>query len=194
MMLAIWRGIAAVAVIAACSAPADAWWNDCDNCVQHRSGTLMDSLHKGGQRNARWPSPYLCADRAHVRSPFEAMIVNGWRRQNLLGGHHFNGAATELTQSGKLKVRWIMTQAPPEFRQVFVERSLEEGVTEARIAAAQDFATLVARGGDAPRVADTHIISEGRPAATVDFVNTQFRENMPTPTLPESTQGFESGQ
>ena len=45
------------------------------------------------------------------------------------------------------------------------------------------------RDGYLPQAQDTHILSDGRPAVTVDFVNTQFRENMPIPTLPASGGG-----
>ena len=113
------------------------------------------------------------------------MVRNGWRRQNLLGSHHFSEDATKLTKAGKLRVQWIMTQNPHAFRQVFVERSLSEDVTAARVATATEFAAQVASNTDTPSVTDTHIISDGRPATTVDFVNTSFRENMPIPTLPQ---------
>lgn len=174
----------ALAMLAMCPASSDAFW--------FRGRKEKSELQKGADRVIRWPSPYLCADRQHVHLPMEQMIANGWRRQNLLGPHHYNEDSTELTQSGKLKVQWIMSQTPPRYRQVFIERSIQEGVTATRIATAQNFANIVARNAQTyvPPIADTHIVSEGRPAATVDFVNTQFRDNMPAPVLPPLQQGF----
>ncbi|MCA9241862.1 MAG: hypothetical protein KDA37_16745 [Planctomycetales bacterium] len=139
--------------------------------------------------NERWPSPYVCPDRVNAHAPFEMMVSNGWRRQNLMGSHHFSSDSTQLTQAGELKVQWIMTQAPEAYRRMFVERSVDPAVTEQRIATVREYSVKLAQGGAAPQVSDTHIVSEGRPAATVDFVNTQFRENMRTPVLPEGGLG-----
>lgn len=139
--------------------------------------------------NERWPSPYVCPDRVNAHAPFDMMISNGWRRQNLMGGHHFTHDSTKLTEAGQLKVQWIMTQAPESYRRMFVERSVDPSVTEQRIATVREYSEKLAQGGVAPQVSDTHIVSEGRPAATVDFVNTQFRENMRPPVLPAEGLG-----
>ena len=164
-------------LLAGLSSTGQAFWFD----------AMFEHCEKGAKVNSRWPSPYLCPDRVYAHAPFNAMVRNGWRRQNLLGAHHFNEDSTKLTQAGELKVRWIMTQTPPAYRRVFVERSLESEDTQRRIATANGFATKLSTGGDSLSVVDTHIVSEGRPAATVDYVNSQFRENMPVPVLPVNT-------
>ena len=129
------------------------------------------------------------ADRERASAPFDTMVRNGWRRQNLLGKHHFNEDSTQLTQAGKLRVQWILTQPPQEFRQVFIEQSFAEGVTPARTATVNQFATTILQGGGIANISETHIVSDGRPATMVDFVNTTFRENMPVPVLPDNTYG-----
>ncbi|MGL4513578.1 MAG: hypothetical protein ACRCT8_10845 [Lacipirellulaceae bacterium] len=142
--------------------------------------------------NNLWPQQFVGQDRLNAAAPFDVMVRNGWRRQNLLGTHHFNEDCTQLTDSGKLRMQWILTQLPPEHRQVFVERSLKQDLTQARIETARNFAAQVVADGSQPEISETHIVSEGRPAPTVDYVNTQFRENMPVPALPESAfQGSE---
>jgi hypothetical protein len=140
-------------------------------------------IKRGYHQNALWPWPYVCPDRIAVREPFGLMVNNGWRRQNLLGPHHFK-SANELTTAGQLRVHWIMTQAPPERRTIFVERDLQPEVTEQRLAAVRQYAAQLALGGQLPQVADTHLISEGRPAAVVDATNVRFHESMPPPVLP----------
>lgn len=181
-MARILCGCIAAAVLAlGPAAPSKGFWLD----------SFFDHVHTGYKVNRRWPSPYICPDRAAVRAPFDVMVRNGWRRQNLMGSHHFNSEATELTRSGQLKVRWIMTQAPPQYRQVFVERSLDRSITDQRMSTVRAFTEQVAEQlaldqGPAP-VSETQLVSEGRPAATVDYVNTQFRENMRVPELPEVT-------
>jgi hypothetical protein len=122
------------------------------------------------------------------------MVNNGWRRQNLLGAHHFTENADQLTTAGELRVRWIMTQAPEERRTIFVERDLNPGVTADRLATARDYAAHVAPDGQLAQVVETNLISEGRPASVVDATNVRFQESMPPPMLPVSTAGAASGQ
>ena len=171
------RGVLAAVLLGCLASTGQAFW----------FGAFFDHCSKGAKKNEHWPSPYLCPDRVYAHQPFDAMIRNGWRRQNLLGSHHFNGDSTQLTQAGELKVRWIMTQTPPAYRRIFVERGLVADTTQARMETAQSFVEQIASGGETPQVAETHIVSEGRPAAGVDYVNTQYRDNQRVPVLPVST-------
>jgi hypothetical protein len=145
--------------------------------------TAMYVKH-GYRTNQMWPWPYVCPDRIAVREPFCLMINNGWRRENLLGAHHFIPETNQLNPAGQLRVNWIMTQAPPDRRSIFVERSLDPNVNTQRIAAVQDYATKVALDGRTPPVSGTHLVSEGRPASLVDMTNTKFQQSMPVPVLP----------
>ena len=144
-------------------------------------------VRRGYHRNVAWPWPYICPDRAAVREPFGIMVNNGWRRQNLLGEHHFNPQANGLTKAGELKVEWILTQAPPEHRTVFVERSVDPSVTASRMAAAREYSSQIAIEGQPPEVAETYIVSEGRPASVVDSINVRFQESARPPVLPAAT-------
>ncbi len=159
--------------------------------VQSVEAFWLDALYchmeRGCQENDTWPKQYLAAERANTQAPFEMMIQNGWRRQNLLGPHHFNQDCTQLADAGKLRVQWILTQPPAQHRQVFIERSINEDLTEARIAATNEFASKVITDGSIPSITDSHIMSSGRPATVVNYVNTTFRDNMPTPVLPDSS-------
>ena len=149
--------------------------------------TTCHYVKSGYHRNKNWPYPYICPDRMAVREPFEIMVRNGWRRQNLLGGYLFNPMTNQLTTAGELQVRWIMTQAPPAYRQVFIERSLDAAVTADRIAATRQFASRVTLDGQVPEVFESDLMAEGRPAAIVDATNVKFMENMPIPVLPADT-------
>jgi len=149
--------------------------------------TTCHYVKSGYRRNAVWPYPYICPDRAAVREPFEVMVRNGWRRQNLLGGYLFNPVTNQLTTAGELQVRWIMTQAPPAYRQVFIERSLDPSITANRIAATREFAARVSMDGQMPEVFESDLMATGRPAAIVDATNVKFMENMPVPVLPAAS-------
>ena len=76
--------------------------------------------------------------------------------QNLLGAHHFIPETNQLNAAGQLRVQWIMTQAPPDRRSIFVERSLDPNVNTQRMAAVREYATQVALDGRTPQVAQTH--------------------------------------
>lgn len=149
-------------------------------CIDH----ACDHLHSGFHQNNAWPWPYFCPDRLAVREPFEVMTRNGWHRQNLLGPHHFNASNNQLNTAGQLQVYWIMTQAPPTFRQVYIERSIDPMVTSERIAAARAYAGRIALDGQMPQVYETDMMAEGRPAAIVNMTNVKFMDNMPVPVLP----------
>jgi len=180
------RTILAIAVLVAIgglAASAHAVWvDDCAHYIKH-----------GYRQNKVWPWPYVCADRIAVREPFCIMINNGWRRQNLLGPHHFTDDTAKLTSAGELRVRWIMTQAPGERRTIFIERDVDPAVTAARVAVARGFASQVNTDGQIAQVVETHLISEGRPAAVVDATNVRFQESLPPPVLPAATVGVGSG-
>jgi hypothetical protein len=147
-----------------------------DGCVHE--------VKRGYRHNVNWPWPYFCPDRASVREPFEIMVRNGWQRQNLLGPHYFNPETNQLTTAGQMQIRWILTQAPPGRRQIFIERSIDPTLTAERVAVTRDYAARVAIEGQAPEIYETNMVAEGRPAAAVDMVNVKFMENMPVPVLP----------
>jgi len=182
------RSFLAIAVLVAVggfAASAQAvWFDDGAHYVKH-----------GYKQNKVWPWPYVCADRIAVREPFCMMVNNGWRRQNLLGAHHFTENGDKLTTAGELRVRWIMTQAPAAHRTIFVERAINPTVTTDRVAAARDYATLVdPPGGQLAQIVETNLTSEGRPASVVDAVNVRFQESMPPPMLPAATVGLDTAQ
>jgi hypothetical protein len=153
---------------------------------------IEDSYHhvrRGYHRNEAWPWPYVCPDRIAVREPFRLMVDNGWRRQNLLGPHHFNADANQLTTAGELRVHWIMTQAPAARRSIFIERAMDPAVTAQRLEVVRQYAAQVALDGQQPQATATHLVAEGRPAAVVDATNVRFQESMRPPVLPPPVAG-----
>jgi hypothetical protein len=144
-------------------------------------------VKRGYHANKMWPWPYQCPDRIAVREPFCMMVNNGWRRQNLLGAHHFNPDSNQLTTAGELRVQSIMTQTPVDRRSIFIERSLNVDTNTARLATVREYATKVSTDGQTPMVEETYLISEGRPAEVVDATNVKFMQAMPAPVLPEAS-------
>ena len=170
-----WASVATLIVVLAQTTTDAAWFED-----------LRAEFHYDFQRSNCWPQPYLGPDRQHIRDTIEAQVANGWRRQNLIGGHHFIGEGTELTEAGRIKIRWTLTQVPEHRRTLFVQRGTTFAITEARVAAVEAAAVTALPDGESPSVQDTHIIPEGRSADFVNYTATQFRQTMPIPQLPTS--------
>ncbi len=142
--------------------------------------------------NSMWPRPYVIPAQNTVDVMYEAMINNGWRRQNLLGKHHFDTDTQQLTQAGKLKVEWILTQVPPQRRNIFIERGTNESQTSIRIESIHQHTASMSPAQGPVSVTDTHLVSEGHPAAAVDAMFTGYQSNKLPPVLPASTGSEES--
>jgi hypothetical protein len=147
------------------------WLNTCD-AVYHE--------------NCMWPNQYIPTARCAVNNAYVSMINNGWRRQNLLGQHHFEEGSNQLTSAGKLKTKWILTQAPQDRRMVFIERGVDQSETASRIAAVHSWASNQSPVLDPVQVNDTHIVSEGHTAGSVDHIFVGFQTNQPAPVLQPS--------
>lgn len=162
----------------------------CQSCgtYQQNQGFCW-RMEAGYHSNNLWPAQYIPTARCYVNSAYTAMIDNGWRRQNLLGDYHFEPGTNELTSAGKLKAKWILTQAPENRRQIFVQRGHTLEDTTARIAAVQYWAGHQSPTLEPAMVHDTHIVSEGHTAASVDHVFVGFQTNQPAPVLPPDSGG-----
>jgi hypothetical protein len=140
----------------------------------------------GYHENNLWPAQYIPTARCAVNSAYTAMIANGWRRQNLLGDYHFEEGTGVLTTAGKLKSKWILTQAPQDRRTIYVQRGEDQSETASRIAAVHTWASTQSPVVEPVLVNDTHIVSEGHPAGSVDSIFVGFQANQPAPVLTPS--------
>lgn len=153
---------------------------------------MWSSMRTDFRRNNAWPYTFVYDDIQAANAPFDVMIYNGWRVQNTLGPHYFEEGTTDLTEAGKLKIQWIMTEAPEQFRTVFVERSNNRAVTAARIEAVRLAATESLPEGVEAEVVETNLPARGTPAEYINTVNEKYKASMPDPRLP-APQGDDSG-
>jgi hypothetical protein len=130
-----------------------------------------------------WPEPHVCPDLVSVQQPMCAMVNNGWRRQNMLGDIHFQPGTAQLTESGKRKVRWILTACPEQHRLVYVHIADTGEETAARIAAVRQL-TLQIAPVNLPPILVTSISDDGWPAEEVDAILRKYYSSMPPPRLP----------
>lgn len=148
---------------------------------------VKEAMKRDFHRNNCWPEPFVRPDQVHVNEPLARMVANGWRRQNLLGNHHFSPDANALTEAGELKVEEILRTSPPQFRTIFVQRASNRDSTAARLDAVEQFASGLLPENITAEVQESHLVAEGRPAVVVDAVNVRFRETQPTPQLPRAS-------
>ncbi|MBI2823553.1 MAG: hypothetical protein HYX69_02545 [Planctomycetia bacterium] len=136
------------------------------------------------KRNYRWPDPFVTADRLSVRVPFETMTLNGWRLQNTLSEHHFDGDSTRLTEAGRLKVSAIINETPVAYRAIFVLRTNDPAISAGRVAAVQEQAALVLGDRQPVPVFETYEKARGAPAMYIDEVTRRYQATTPDPRLP----------
>lgn len=178
------RFVAAAAITflsLAFAVPAEAGW----------LGDFVHSVARDAKRRNCWPQPFLSADRHDARAPFAIMVNNGWRRQNMLGDHHFDEFSGELTEAGKLKIRWILTEAPLHHRDIYVHRAEAAEKTLVRLDNVQRLAASLVPEGELPAVLETSISTRGWPASQVDAIGRRFESSMPNPRLSTEAVGSE---
>lgn len=150
-------------------------------------------VNTGYHRNKYWPEPFIMQDRAYVAAPFVVMTQKGWEEQNLLGENYFKKETGELNESGQLKVRWIMTQAPVGYRTVYIERANTPQATTDRMDATRRFADRIAIGGEVPDVRESNMMVHGWPAEYSDMIITKFQQSTPPPRLPADADSGATG-
>lgn len=152
----------------------------------------MDECEAAFYENFWWPRQYSGPARRGICQSTELMTANGWRRHNLLGKYHFAPNGEELNEAGRLKAEWILTQAPPSRRTIYVQRGSEAAQTAGRIDSVQQYAASMTQAAGAADVQETHVRDDGYPAGAVDAVFTGFQANRPVPALPTAAGGGES--
>ncbi len=142
------------------------------------------SVARDFKRRNCWPKPFVCPDRQTVRAPFHMMVNNGWRRQNMLGDHHFQPTTGEITEAAEMKIRWILTAAPQHHRTIYVHRADFPAETTARMESVRLATRNILPEGMEAAILETDVPSYGWPAWQVDAIDRMFESSMPEPRLP----------
>jgi hypothetical protein len=150
---------------------------------------FFNSCKQDFRRNNAWPEPFIWPDRAAACAPFGVMIHNGWRMQNTLAAHHFREGTDELTEAGKLRVLWIVTEAPPQYRTIYIERADNAEITGGRIRNVSIAAQGLSMDGVAPPVMATGVAARGWPADQIDATTRRWYDTAPDPRLPDRSGG-----
>ncbi len=110
-------------------------------------------------RNNCWPQPFRGADANSVVAPFEVMRNNGWRENNTLGTALFS-QQNELSEAGQLKIEWILTQAPQNYRVLYVKTGRTSEETARRVEIVQIAVSQMITSGPLPPI----MITETEPS------------------------------
>lgn len=83
-------------------------------------------------RNDAWPKPFACVDKADYYGIWSTMLAAGTETQCVLDDDFF-GENNELNRVGIDRVRGIMTNMPSDNRTVYVHRTNNDQMNDARI-------------------------------------------------------------
>ena len=130
-----------------------------------------------------WPYPYVCQDRQYVRSVYQQQMVNGWAAQTTLYPYHFSEETHRLSHPGRAQLSWILTEVPPQFRNVYIQKVHEEHINQQRFDSVQQALAAMTNGGSVPTVQWRVGSSPGRPANEVQIIQTLDLQSIATPVL-----------
>ena len=145
---------------------------------------FWDRVHLDFHRNNCWDEPFTSIDRRATRVPFVAMVRNGWESQNTLGQFYFHPETQALNEAGERKLYWILTNAPEQYRTVFVAGTYEPGVEERRIDSVQQAIVKMLPDQPLPAVIPTPEEPRGWPAEYIDTIDRKVKSSIPNPRLP----------
>ncbi|MEX0717758.1 MAG: hypothetical protein WD066_14285 [Planctomycetaceae bacterium] len=130
-----------------------------------------------------WPYPYVCDDRAYVRTVLALQEHNGWTEATTMYEYHFDADTQEVNQPGRLHMRWILQNPRPEYRVIHVQTAENAALTEARLAATRLAAIEQVGEADLPPILPRVTEPLGRPAREIDAIQRQIFETIPEPRI-----------
>jgi hypothetical protein len=152
--------------------------------VQADWAAFPKSVGRDVARRQAWPRPFVGPDQESVCAPFDVMVCNGWRRQNTLADYHFDQNG-QLNEAGRLKVQWIVLEAPEQHRAVFVYRGVSAQETGTRLAGVAQYVNgLVGPNVTMPPVLETGVPAPSSRGDYAVIVDTKFIKSIPDPKLP----------
>lgn len=129
-----------------------------------------------------WPWPYVCQDRALVRSTSLTQIENGWITATTLYDFHFDPETAELNTSGRKQLQWILTHVPEDYLRLYIAADFRAEINKARTNNLQQELANMAIGQPMPiamRVAQPLT----RSAIVVEQIDRVGFEAIPAPTI-----------
>ena len=129
-----------------------------------------------------WPHPYNCEDRDFVHGILQQQANNGWEVAMTLHDYHFDPETNRLNTAGEAQLRWMLTQAPVNYRTPYVSRGYNEDIGQFRLAQVQQLARELTNGNPPPIVLKNDSFL-GRPAVEIDTLRRLELQSIPQPRL-----------
>lgn len=158
--------------LAVTSTSVDAGWHE-----------FWNRFHLDFHRNNCWPEPFESVDRKATREPFAVMVNNGWRRETTLGRAFFHPESQKLTEGGKHRVHWILTQVPEEHRRIYVSVGFHHLDIDKRMESVQSAIADLVPGAPMPEVIATNVQHHEWSGDYINEIDTKSVETIPKPRL-----------
>ena len=159
------------------------------NQIAHQSAINA----KASARNDAWPKPFNCYDKRSLHDIWQPMLAAGNETQQVLD-HNFFTSSHELNRVGIDRVAGIALHGPASDRAVYVSRSADQAVDQARVAAIRNtIATYYSHRG----LVDVRLSDRVAPtvaAVKVQAANDSYEDNRPPGTIFEAEAVGESVQ
>lgn len=133
-------------------------------------------------RNDAWPKPFACIDKADYYNIWSTMLEAGTETQCVLDGDFF-GENHELNRVGIDRVRGIMANMPSDNRSVYVHRTNNDQVNQARIDAIRNTVELYYSHKGPVKVALSDHVPRSISGNTVQRVRELRTQNMAPPII-----------
>lgn len=130
-----------------------------------------------------WPHPYICWDRAYVETVLGIQAANGWIAECTLHAHHFDAVTHELDHAGRLQLRWILENAPPKYRFVWVETARNNEISTVRLANVRNAAYEMVGNENVPPIMLRVGALNGRPAGEINEIRQRELKTIPEPRI-----------
>ena len=107
--------------------------------------------------------------------------------------YHFEPDTHQLNPSGRMHVRWILENAPPRHRYIFVQAAVDQAGSETRVVTAKNEAVALVGDEQIPPVMVRVASPVGRPAEEIDTVRRLERESTLKPRITPPIGGGTAG-
>lgn len=130
-----------------------------------------------------WPHPYNCWDQQSVFDHIQVHVDNGWILQTTLYEYHFTEETAELNHAGLTHLRWILENAPEQYRVCWVQTGPNRQISDVRLSAVQIAAAEMVGPENVPPIMLRVDSPTGRPAQQIDTQYRSFLTSMPEPRI-----------
>ena len=131
-----------------------------------------------------WPWPYYCFDRAAVQEFSSIQVANGWITEATLYDYHFDPDTHLLNPAGEHHLQWILHNVPPDRRAAWVQASMDQTVSQQRLANVRNQAIAMVGEENTPPVMLRIDTPYGRPAGEIDQLRRVWSDPRVAPTWP----------